>query len=95
MKIIALLLSSFLMVANAHAQDFGSYTFLPYPGCCNGPSPTGAPLPTDVIPVSRLIGTTYSTAYLPLASFASAADLQSMSASINDRIDQAFQAYPW
>lgn len=75
--------------AGAQAQDFNSYTLNPVNGGFNGSSATGAPLPTDLVLLNRLIPgcTCYSTTGLPLASFASAADIQ----TVNARIDQAFQ----
>jgi hypothetical protein len=89
MRIMVLLLSSFLFVVSAQAQSFDSYTLTPVDGAFNGTSPTGAPLQTDLVLLNRLIPSCgcYSTTGLPLADFASAAGLQ----TVNGRIDQAFQ----
>jgi hypothetical protein len=103
MRIIVLLLSGFIFVSGsgAQAQDFSSYTYSQFLGCCNGPGPTGAPLPTDVVAVNRFnpATNTFSTSGLPLSAFASAADIQNLNGKIaattqatNARIDQAFQA---
>jgi hypothetical protein len=82
MRIIMLLLSSFVFVASAKAQDFSSYMVSPYTGCCNSPGFSGAPLPTDTIAINRLVGTASSTEALPLGDFASAADVQNLNGQI-------------
>jgi hypothetical protein len=88
MRIIVLLLSSFVFVVSAQAQSFNSFALTPVNGGFNGPSPTGAPLPTDLVLLNRLISTgVFSTTGLSLSSFASATDIQ----NVNARIDQAFQ----
>jgi hypothetical protein len=89
MRIIVLLLGSFMFVVSAQAQSFDSYTLTPVNGGFNGTSPTGAPLQSDLVLLNRPIGccSGYSTTGLSLADFASAADIQ----GVNARIDQAFQ----
>jgi hypothetical protein len=89
MRFIALLLISFAFAATAQAQSFNPYTLTPVNGAFNGPSPTGGPLPTDLVLLNRFVPSCgcFSTTGLALADFASAADIQ----SVNARIDQAFQ----
>jgi hypothetical protein len=89
MRTCLLLLFSLISSAGAYAQGFGQYTYGVYSGCCNSPSLTGgAPLSTDFIGIDRVgPGGANNSGSLPLSSFASAADLQ----TLNGRIDQAFQ----
>jgi len=90
MRLIAALLISFAFAASAQAQSFGSDTLTPVNGGFNGPSHTGAPLPTDLVLLNRLLpGGTFSTTGLALADFASAQDIQ----NVNARIDRAFQQF--
>jgi hypothetical protein len=87
MRIIVFLVSTFVLVVGAQAQNFSPYTLTPVNGAFNGPAPTGAPQPTDDVLVNRFANGVPTTAGLPLADFASAADLQ----AANGRINQAFQ----
>jgi trimeric autotransporter adhesin len=87
MRACLFLVFSLVWIAGAQAQSFDPYTVGPYTGCCNGPGFTGSPQPTDTVAITRVgPGNVPITATLPLGSFASAADLQ----TANARIDQGF-----
>jgi hypothetical protein len=89
MRAFFFLIFSLLWIAGAHAQGFGQYAYGSYTGCCNGPGMTGGtPVATDFIGIDRVgPGGANISGSLPLSSFASAADLQ----TLNGRIDLAFQ----
>jgi hypothetical protein len=101
MRIILAALIGSICAVHAQAQSFGSSTFTPINGAFNGPSPTGAPLATDLVLINRLVGNSFSTTGLSLGSFASASDVQTLNSRINGlndrvdgvsaRIDEAFQ----
>ena len=89
MRAFFILIFSLLWITGAYAQGFGQYAYGSYSGCCNAPGmPGGTPVATDFIGIDRVgPGGANISGSLPLSSFASAADLQ----TLNGRIDQAFQ----
>ena len=75
------------------AQSFQNAALTPVNGGFNSPSPTGAPLPSDLVLVNRLqSGGYYSTAGLSLGNFASAYDLANVAASAQREFDRLRQS---